>query len=66
MADEDQQRAAAEDSRAMLQGLKMPDDQSAAQKAQLIQQLTDADDLNASDDSLDNLLTTDIPSANFG
>jgi len=66
MAEDDQTRAAAEDSRALLQGLQMPDDQSAAQKAQLIQQLTDADDLNASDDSLDNLLTTDIPSANFG
>lgn len=62
--EEHQQRQ--EESRAILQGLQGPDEHNPHDKAQLIEELTRSD-LTApnGDAALANLITKDIPSANF-
>lgn len=62
---EDQQERA-EDRQALLTGLQQPgaQEETPADKTELIEQLTESD-LVATDGTLQNLLTKDIPSANF-
>lgn len=57
-----QQRA--EESDAMVSGLRQGREDTLEEKTELIEQLTD-DDLGAADATLQNLTTKDIPSANF-
>lgn len=63
--EERQERA--EDTKALIAGLQQPrkgEEETAQDKSELIEQLTE-DDLVASDQALQNLTTKDIPSANF-
>jgi len=49
---------------ALANGVRQPEEDDDADKTELLEQLTD-DDLVAADDTLQNLATKDIPSANF-
>lgn len=60
---EEQRQEAVADTEAMVRGLD-PQEQDDVEKTKLLEQLTD-DDLVAADDTLQNLTTKDIPSANF-
>jgi len=60
----DDRQTRVEESNAMLNALREPAEETPEERTELLQQLTDHD-LVMSDPALQNLLTKDIPSANF-